>query len=110
MPVLLIHLMLTYLVLVLISLASANRHEYHPSAKSRSYNPSRFNCTTNDSSMYKHTGKSVPNPGHPASRQAIPMTWSFDEARARPKSAGSERASSQVRQGRERICFGRSSP
>lgn len=32
---LLIHLMLTYLVLVLISLASANRHEYHPSAKSR---------------------------------------------------------------------------
>ncbi|KAL6824389.1 hypothetical protein J3E69DRAFT_336553 [Trichoderma sp. SZMC 28015] len=33
MPVLLIHLMLTYLVLVLISLASANRREYHQSAK-----------------------------------------------------------------------------
>lgn len=88
--------MLTYLVLVLISLASANRHEYHPSAKSRSYKSSRFNRPTSDPSMYKHTGKSVPNPGRPASRQAIPMTWSFDEARARPKSAGSERASSQT--------------
>lgn len=67
--------MLTYLVLVLISLASANRHEYHPSAKSRSYKTSRFNCPTSDPSMYKHTGKSVPNPGRPASRQAILMTW-----------------------------------
>lgn len=110
MPVLLIHLMLTYLVLVLVSLASANRHEYHPSAKSRSYKSSRFNRPTSDSSMYKHTGKSVSNPSRPASRQAIPMTWMDLTRQGKAKRPKSERASSQARQGRERICFGRSSP
>ncbi|KAL6796040.1 hypothetical protein GGI42DRAFT_331784 [Trichoderma sp. SZMC 28013] len=66
----------TYLVLVLISLASANSHEYHPSAKkSRATNLQGSITLQATRQCTKHTGNRDANPGYPASRQAIPMTW-----------------------------------